>query len=389
MPAGKEPFSLYIHIPYCERKCPYCDFNVHVARSIPEREYAQALVREIDFYAASEDWRGRSLQSLFFGGGTPSTFTPAAIGKVVEAAERAFPFEEEAEITLEANPGSDDRKHFLGYRSAGINRLSLGAQSFQPRLLEFLGRGHSADETRASLRVACQVGFENFSMDLIYGIPSQSVADLEADLREATGFDPPHLSAYNLTIEEGTPFHREYRAGRLKPLSEEDEVAMAELVEDILSRSGLERYEVSNYARPGWRSRHNSNYWQGGDYLGLGAGAHSHRRFRGEGVSGRRWSNERHPGRYMERIEREGCAVTERETIDLRQSAAEFMFLGLRMVHGILLTEFSNRFGKRPDEFYPEINNWLEEGLMEQEDGRLRLTRRGFLVADSIFLQFV
>jgi oxygen-independent coproporphyrinogen-3 oxidase len=385
----KRSFSLYIHIPYCVSKCPYCDFNSHVVPKIPEGEYTDALLKEMNFYASLDQWRGRSLKSVFFGGGTPSTFSPSSIGKILENAESLFPFVKDIEITLEANPGTVDSKNFSGYRSCGVNRISVGAQSFQPRLLRFLGRLHSADETREALRIVHRAGFENFNLDLIYASPSQSMADLKADLSEALSFHPPHLSAYNLTIEEGTPFHREYQAGRIRPLPEEEEISMAELIEATLSREGLERYEISNYARPGYHSRHNVNYWQGGDYLGIGAGAHSYIRLRDNGAFGHRWHNEKNPGHYMEKVEGEGRAVVGEEETDLRKAAGEFMFLGLRMIRGISVDEFLCRFGKNPNEFFTQIDDWVEEGLMEETEERLRLTCRGLLVANSIFVNFV
>ncbi len=389
MTSDQKAFSLYIHIPYCVSKCPYCDFNVHVVPKIPEKEYSGALLQELGFYARSDDWRGRSLKSIFFGGGTPSTFTPGSIDKILEKAAALFSFENEIEITLEANPDRNDSKHFSSYRSCGVNRISVGAQSFRPHLLKFLGRLHSANQTRDALRIAKGAGFENFNLDLIYGSPCQSLSDLRADLAEALSFQPPHLSAYNLTIEEGTPFHRQYQAGSLRPLDEETEVAMTELIEETLSRAGLERYEISNYARAGFHSRHNLNYWQGGDYLGIGAGAHSFLRKQENGVFGYRWHNERHPGRYMEKVRRTGEVVVEREDADLTKAAGEFMFLGLRTMRGVSVDEFSLRFGKNPQEFYPQIGDLLEGGLMEEKAERLRLTRRGFLVANSIFVNFV
>lgn len=387
MSREKAPFSLYIHIPYCAKKCPYCDFNVHVVRKIPEREYAQAVIAELSFYAQSEDWRGRSLKSIFFGGGTPSIFAPSTIGRIVEKAESLLPFAKEIEITLEANP--EDGEHFSGYRSCGVNRLSIGAQSFQPRLLKFLGRLHSADETREALRSAHEARFENFNLDLIYGSPGQSLDELEADLGEALSFQPPHLSCYSLTIEEGTPFHRQYREGRIRPLGEEEEIAMAELIEERLSRAGLERYEISNYARAGYASCHNLSYWQGGDYLGIGAGAHSYKREQHNGIFGHRWQNEKNPGRYMEAVAHAGKAVAAEDRSDLKKAAAESMLTGLRMIGGISVDEFFRRFGHKPADFYPRTSDWLEEGLMEENSGRLRLTRRGLLVADSIFVNFV
>ncbi len=388
MSSKKELFSLYIHIPYCISKCPYCDFNVHIVPKIPERLYTETLLRELDFYAQSEHWHGRNLKSIYFGGGTPSVFDPVSIGTILDKAECLFPFEKDIEITLEANPGTDDSKNFPGYRSCGVNRISIGAQSFQSRLLKFLGRLHTADETREALEIIHRAGFENFNLDVIYASPGQSLADLKADLEEALSFDPPHLSAYNLTIEEGTPFHREFRAGRIQPLPEEEEISMAELIDETLSRAGVERYEISNYAKPGYHSRHNVNYWQGGDYLGIGAGAHSYKRSQDD-VWGYRWHNEKNPGRYMEKISQEGKALVEMEQSDLTKAASEFMFLGLRMIQGISVDEFSTRFGKTPDAFYPQISDWLEDGLMELHDARLRLTRRGLLVANSIFVNFV
>jgi oxygen-independent coproporphyrinogen-3 oxidase len=389
MSAVKDPFSLYIHIPYCVSKCPYCDFNSHVVPKIPEKEYTTALLKELNSYALSEEWGYRPLKSIFFGGGTPSTFGTASIGKILEKANSLFPFERDAEITLEANPGTVDSANFSGYRSCGINRISLGAQSFQAHLLKFLGRVHTAHETREALRIVRQAGFENFNLDLIYASPGQSISDLKADLDEALSFHPPHLSAYNLTIEEGTPFHREYQQGKIRSLPEETEIAMAEVIEDRLTREGLQRYEISNYARVGRHSRHNVNYWQLGDYLGVGAGAHSYRDARDNGTWGYRWHNEKNPGRYMEMIERKSRAVVGEEKSDLQKAAGEFMFLGLRMIQGISTVEFSRRFEKHPAEFYPQIGDWTKEGLVEQQGDRLRLTRRGLMLANSIFVEFV
>ena len=279
--------------------------------------------------------------------------------------------------------------NFAGYRSHGVNRISVGVQSFQPHLLKFLGRVHSADEAVKALQVIGDAGFENFSLDLIYANPAQTLRDLENDLDTALDFRSPHLSAYNLTIEEGTPFHHEYRSGRISLLSEEEEIAMAELIERRLSDAGLQRYEISNYARPGFHSRHNVNYWQSGDYLGIGAGAHSHNRVANDGIYGRRWWNEKNPARYMSKIIESGQAVTDAEEGDLARAAGEHMFSGLRLIDGICLDAFVTRFGKSASELYPQISGWVSEGLMETDGNRLRLTPRGILVANSIFVHFV
>ena len=389
MPADKEPFSLYVHIPYCVSKCPYCDFNSHVVPEIPEVDYRAALIQELNHYACTNHWRGRSVQTIFFGGGTPSTFHPSSIGRILESAAALFDIESTCEITLEANPGTVDSGNFAGYRSCGVNRISLGVQSFQPHLLKFLGRMHSADEAVKALQVIGDSGFENFSLDLIYANPGQTLRDLENDLDTALRFQSPHLSAYNLTIEEGTPFHREYRNGRMRLLSEEEEIAMAELIEERLDHAGLQRYEISNYARPGFHSRHNVNYWQSGDYLGIGAGAHSHKQVANRGIYGRRWWNEKNPAHYMSTISKSGQAVADTEESDLNRAAGEYMFSGLRLVEGVCLDAFATRFGKSAAELYPQISQWIGEGLMATDSNRLRLTHRGILVANSIFVHFV
>jgi oxygen-independent coproporphyrinogen-3 oxidase len=389
MAKPSDAFSLYIHIPYCISKCPYCDFNSHVVAEIPETQYVNALGRELEGYGESEDWQRRPVQSIFFGGGTPSTFAPASIGKLLTQVAAIFPLRADCEITLEANPGTMDRQNFHGYRDAGVNRISVGVQSFQPRLLKFLGRVHSAQEARQALDMVRHAGFENFNLDLIYANPGQSLRDLEADLNEALAFQPPHLSAYNLTFEEGTPFHHEYRSGNIKALSEEEEIAMAVSIEEKVRHAGLQRYEISNYARPGAEARHNVNYWRSGDYLGLGAGAHSYNRLDGEPAFGRRWSNERNPGRYMQLICDGGCATIDREEIDRTKAAAEFMFMGLRMTEGVSPQVFASRFGPAPQSLYPQIANWLEGELMEEKNGHLRLTEKGLLLANSIFVEFM
>lgn len=389
MNAVLQPFSLYIHIPYCISKCPYCDFNSHVVAEVPEDNYIGALLAELDYYADLNEWRGACVKSIFLGGGTPSIFQPASIRKLLARAAAAFPLAADCEITLEANPGAADSDRFLGYREAGVNRMSLGVQSFQSGLLRFLGRAHSAEEAERALLLAKRAGFENFNLDLIFANPGQTLQDLEDDLDAALRFEPPHLSAYNLTFEEGTPFHHEYRAGRLKNLDEDEEIAMAELIERKLLAAGLRRYEISNYAIPGKCSRHNVNYWRGGDYLGLGAGAHSYKKLDAGSAYARRWSNEKNPGRYMAEIERSRRAVVERETIDPPKAAVECMFLGLRMTEGVAVDAFRAKFGKPPTALYPRLGTLIEGEFLEERQGCLRLTPKGLLMANSVFVEFM
>jgi oxygen-independent coproporphyrinogen-3 oxidase len=384
-----EPFSLYIHIPYCISKCPYCDFNSHVVAEIPEQNYTSALLDELHHYAVGPDWRGRRIRSIFFGGGTPSTFQASSIGLLLERTAALFNVDAHCEITLEANPGTVDVANFFGYRAAGVNRISVGVQSFNSRLLKFLGRAHSAKEAEKALTIVKDAAFDNFSLDLIYANPGQTLRDLEEDLDTALSFKSPHLSAYNLTIEEGTPFHHEYRCGKFKLLHEEEEIAMAELIEQRLSDAGLERYEISNYARPGFYSRHNVNYWQSGDYLGIGAGAHSYQGVYNDGIYGQRWWNEKTPARYIKIIKETGQAVTDAEQSNLTRAAGEYMFSGLRLTAGVSLKGFAARFGKSMLELYPAISSWVSEGLMEIQGEHLRLSRRGLLVANLIFIHFI
>ena len=389
MPADNNPCSLYVHIPYCVSKCPYCDFNSHVVPEIPETSYTEALVQELNHYAQVDNWHGRTVRTIFFGGGTPSTFLPSSIERILDCAHGLFSIDSDCEITLEANPGTVDRENFAGYRAAGVNRISVGVQSFQSHLLKFLGRVHSAGEAVKALQVIGDAGFKNFSLDLIYANPGQTLQDLEKDLDTAISFQSPHLSAYNLTIEEGTPFHHEYYSGRIRLLSEDVEIAMAELIERRLNDAGLKRYEISNYARPGFHSRHNVNYWQGGDYLGIGAGAHSHNKADTQGALAQRWSNEKNPGRYMSQVRETSQAVVNREAIDYETAASEFMFLGLRTTEGISIDTFCSRFRKTPVELYPQIDSWIEGDLMEETNRFLRLTRKGLMVANSIFVEFM
>jgi putative oxygen-independent coproporphyrinogen III oxidase len=390
MAATSRPFSLYVHIPYCIKKCPYCDFNVHVARVLPEREYIQALVQELVSYAESSDWRGRCLKSIFFGGGTPSMFASESIGRVIDEAARLFPFGDKIEISIEANPETEDCARFPGYRSKGVNRISIGAQSFQPRLLKTLGRLHTADETRRALVSALEAGFAIVSLDLIYAIPGQSLSELEEDLETALGSGVQHFSAYGLTFEEHTIFYRDLHAGKIAALPEETEVAMAELIEKMAAEHGFERYEISNYARPGFRSRHNRNYWKAGDYLGIGAGAHSYIQRDGTGAEwGCRWQNEKSPRRYMDAVGCMGRAACAHASLDMARAAGEYMFLGLRMTEGVSVDRFAQRFGQTFDEFYPVINQLFADGLLERSGTRLRLTPRGLLVANSVFVNFV
>jgi len=373
--------SLYVHIPYCAAKCPYCDFNSYAVSRWPEERYTAALIAEIGARAGEPPWTGAAVETVFFGGGTPSLFAPATIGRVLDAVAARFRLAPEVEVTLEANPGSVERGRLADLRAAGVNRLSLGIQSFQDSLLTTLGRVHDADDGRAAIAAARAAGFDNLSLDLIFAVPGQSRAALAADLAELLGHEPAHVSLYSLTYEPQTPFHAWRARGQLVPLDEEDELWMYQHVRAACADAGYAQYEISNFARPGRAARHNRGYWQGRDYLGVGAGAHS---YAGTPAWGRRWSNERLPERYIAAVAA-GDAVADAETLSFETAAGEFMFLGLRELAGVDPAAFRARFGRALETVHPEVARHLADGLLEARAGRLALSKRGLVVADAIF----
>jgi oxygen-independent coproporphyrinogen III oxidase len=380
-------FSLYIHIPWCQSKCPYCDFNSHAAAVWPEDEYVRALIAEMERRAQDQSWAGRSLRTIFFGGGTPSLFEPRSIGRILDSAEKLFGFEGDAEITLESNPGTVNDTKLTGMRAAGINRISFGAQSFNPAILKFLGRIHSAEETREAARAAHRAGFDRLNLDIIFAVPGQAIDDVRNDIAEVVALGPDHISAYNLTFEEGTAFFTEMKRGRIKPLPNDDQASIFELVREELPRLGFPMYEISNYAPAGHEARHNLTYWRGESYLGIGAGAHS---FARDGAGGRRWWNERMPARYAAAALAGGLAEAGSETVDGEVAAGEFVFLNLRLSEGFQLSDFEARFGVSFDARFGERSAILFDAkLLLREDGRIRLSDRGLELADSVFAEFV
>jgi len=381
-----EPFALYVHVPYCRHVCPYCDFNVQAAREAPETDYTAALLTELEAHAAGGDFAGRAVKTVYVGGGTPSLFSPAAIGALLDAVARRFGLVPGAEITLEANPGTVDLGRLAGYRAAGVNRLSLGAQSFAAHHLRTLGRDHTPADTVAAVEVARGAGLENVSLDLIFGAPGGTVAEWEQDLRAAIALAPAHVSAYALTYEEGTPFHAWRDAGRLVPVAEDDEAAMADAAVALLGRAGYRRYEISSFAQPGREARHNLAYWDGSDYLGVGAGAHS---FSRAPAPGRRWVNERLPARYVSAAATRRPPIATEEQLTHSQARAEFCFCGLRQTAGIDLDAFHRRFGVPLEHAFPHVAGLTADNLIERAAGRLRLTARGLRYADSVAATFV
>ncbi len=382
-------FSLYIHIPYCQSKCPYCDFNSYAAPAWPETEYVRALVAEMTYRAMTPPWAGQRIKTIFFGGGTPSLFAPDSIASVIDAADRLFGIDSGAEITLEANPGTVDGSKLLGFRTSGVNRISFGAQSFDSGILSFLGRIHNADDTRAAARLAHRAGFERLNLDLIFAVPGQQLEHVRKDIAEATALAPDHISAYNLTFEEGTAFFAELKRGRIRALPTDEQAAMYELVRSELPRRGYPMYEISNYAPPGHEACHKLSYWHAESYLGLGAGAHSCALDEAY-CNAHRWWNQRLPGRYMDAVNAQGTAEAGSEVIEKITLAGEFVFLNLRLRKGFHLLEFARRFGEGFDTRFGNVAATLiAGGLLVQERGRVFLTDRGLEIADSVFAEFL
>ncbi len=382
-------FSLYIHIPYCQSKCPYCDFNSYAATAWPEADYIRALDAEMTYRAMTPPWTGQRVKTIFFGGGTPSLFAPASIASVIDAADRLFGIDSGAEITLEANPGTVDESKLLGFRTAGVNRLSFGAQSFDSRILSFLGRIHNADDTRTAARLAHRAGFERLNLDLIFAVPGQQLDHVRKDIAEATALVPDHISAYNLTFEEGTAFFIEMKRGRIRPLATDEQAAMYDLIRSELPRYGYPMYEISNYAPPGHEAHHNLSYWRAENYLGLGAGAHSCALDEAS-CNARRWWNKRSPGRYMDGVNTQGIAEDGSEVIEKPTLEGEFVFLNLRLRQGFHLLEFRQRFGESFGARFENVAaSLIAGGLLVQERDRIFLTDRGLEIADSVFAEFL
>jgi oxygen-independent coproporphyrinogen-3 oxidase len=385
-----KPFSLYVHIPFCFHKCPYCDFNAYAVSSIPEKEYVSALLAELDYRSTLPEWHGRTIQSIYFGGGTPSLFQPNSIRKIIRSVCSLFPVDERVEVSLESNPGTLTPDNLQGYRDAGVNRLSIGAQSFQRRVLAALGRMHSPDHIEAAVSSARAAGISNISLDLIYGGPEQTIEEFEADLDALLALEPVHVSAYGLTIEKGTPFFLSYKRGQLHLPSEEHVIQMMESINSRFSLFGLYRYEISNYAIVGREARHNLAYWNGDDYLGIGAGAHSFSaRLCKDNNYGTRWSNVALPAKYIENAIAQGQAEGWRDELDFTSSVFEYFFLGLRKIAGVSKSGFEKRFGCSIESVYPALLQVLaDERLLTVNENAIALSEKGLLLADSVIENF-
>ena len=356
-------FGLYVHWPFCLKKCPYCDFNSHVREAIDQQRWRDALLRELDYYAQLVP--GRALTSIFFGGGTPSLMAPATAGVVIERAARHWAFAPDIEITLEANPTSVEAGHFANFRAAGVNRASLGIQALDDTALRFLGRAHSADEARAAIALAAR-HFDRYSFDLIYARPGQSLESWQAELDRALALAGDHLSVYQLTIEPGTAFHTAHARGDFVLPDDDLAGALYELTQERLAASGMPAYEISNHARPGAASRHNLTYWRYGDYLGVGPGAHGRLTLAGTKHATRQ---KKAPESWLAAVESAGHGTEETLPLEPIQRAEELLMMGLRLAEGIPRARFHAELGSEPEA-------WLDPGALE------RLTEGGFVTLD-------
>jgi len=350
------PLALYIHIPWCVRKCPYCDFNSHENKAnIQENAYIDALIADLE-QATPQIW-GRKIRSVFFGGGTPSLFSAESIHKILSHVRMLTPLEYEAEITLEANPGTVDTAHFAGYKEAGVNRVSLGIQSFDDRYLSALGRIHDKNQAIQAAELALKT-FDRVNLDVMYALPNQPLEDALHDAKQACALKPSHLSFYHLTLEPNTPFHR------TPPSLPDDDTSalMQERIEEILDEHGYHHYETSGFAQSGKECRHNFNYWTFGDYLGIGAGAHSKLSFHDKII---RQTRHKHPNRYLEHAIK-GEAVDQEWNIPKDELGFEFMMNALRLIDGVELDLFEARTGISPALIAGKLKKAQEKGLMEQ-----------------------
>ena len=361
------PLSLYVHIPWCVRKCPYCDFNSHEARGeVPETQYVDALLKDLESTLPLV-W-GRKVVSVFIGGGTPSVFSADSIDRLLGGIRARLPIMPGAEITLEANPGTFERQKFAGFFAAGVNRLSLGVQSFDPAQLRALGRVHDDDEARRAAEAALMI-FGNVNFDLMYGLPNQTVEGAQADLAEALAFAPPHLSFYHLTLEPNTLFHKSP-----PPLPDEDTAADIEgAVHATLARAGYAHYETSAYAKPGRACVHNTNYWQFGDYLGIGAGAHAKLSFPDRIVRQLRWKQ---PKQYLARIA-EGMPLQDETVVTRDDVGFEFMLNAMRLTDGVPASFFQERTGYPLAIVSRALDAATGKGLLTADPQRLQATELG------------
>ena len=382
----RAPLAVYVHWPFCARKCPYCDFNSHVRKEVDAARFGAALVREIETTAAHHP--DLAVGSVFFGGGTPSLMPAAVVARVIDAVKAAWPVADDVEITLEANPSSVEAERFAGYRAAGVNRLSLGVQALDDAALRFLGRLHDARTALAALELALET-FPRVSADLIYARPGQTVGAWRAELARALALGVAHLSLYQLSIEPGTAFYRRAAAGEALAADPDRAADLYELTQEMTAAAGLPAYEISNHARPGAESRHNLAYWQAGYYAGIGPGAHGRLPAAGGGVNA--IADHRRPERWLAAVEAEGLGRESVETIDPGTRAREAVMMGLRLVRGIDKALFHARTGRALADMIDmeAVHRLAGAGFLVDGADRLAVTPQGRPVLNALLRQLL
>jgi len=371
-----EPLALYIHWPFCVSKCPYCDFNSHVRENIDIEKWRDALLTDMAHEAKLTS--DKKLSSIFFGGGTPSLMPPALVADLLKAAQQHWGFAHDIEITLEANPNSVEVERFADLASAGINRVSIGVQSFEAEALAFLGRAHDVGEAHRAIETA-QAHFERVSFDLIYALPDQSAKDWEQQLTHALSLGTGHLSLYQLTIEPGTRFETLVRQGNFTPADPDHGAELYELTQALTGAAGVPAYEVSNHARPGAQSRHNLTYWRYGDYIGIGPGAHGRR-------SGAATQRHKKPENWLSALTRNGHGNQSEIPLSAEERASEALMMGLRLAEGVDVSALGERLGRHHDQMidWHEAETLEKMGLVSRNQSHIRVTASGLLLLDAI-----
>jgi oxygen-independent coproporphyrinogen-3 oxidase len=376
------PKAIYVHIPFCTNKCHYCDFTAYVVNGQPVDDYLVALEREMALTVAETP--PGEIQSIFIGGGTPTVLSPKQMKRLLSALRTHFPdWAPELEFTVEANPGTTSPELLQVMREGGVNRISFGAQTFRSDLLERIGRIHGVEEIAQSVELARRAGFRNLSLDLMFGLPTQTVEDMKETLDMAIGLAPEHFSCYSLKIEEGTLFHYLYERKELPLPSEDDELAMYQLIRLMMARHGYPQYEVSNFAKPGYESKHNSTYWLNEEYYGLGAGAHGY-------VGKVRHANVKGVKEYIGRLKNGIRPVAESFRVDLVEEMENFMILGLRLIRGVSRSRFYALYGRNLEEvFGPALERLYSQNLLRQTGDWIALTEQGLLFGNDVFASFL
>ena len=373
--------GLYLHIPYCLHKCGYCDFNSHPENQAEAEVYISALLAEIDHYAVK--LKEKKVPTVFFGGGTPTILPPDHLDKILGRVKNRFDLTQNCEISIEANPATVECETLEQIRLSGFNRISIGVQSFDAEELKLLERVHSQEEIHTTVDRARQAGFNNLSLDLMFSLPGQSPEKWKSHLQQAVNKKPDHLSAYGLTIEPATSFFKLQERGLLQLPHEDIQLEMLETTIGFLQSAGYEHYEISNYAKPGYECQHNLNYWNNGEYLGLGAGASSY-------LNGERFKNINLPSRYIREVQVGGTAVESTERLEPLHAMGETIMLGLRQLKGISIENFENRFQVSFNTVYGKVlAPLLEERLITLNQNRMALSRKGLFIADSVILKFL